>query len=369
MDNSQRQEMVLQLGDRFDLDEHEVRKGGSGKWFVYLKNLAIIYRLDSIAPMGWQTKIMSTTRIDDRVEVVMEMTIGDITRSYDGVAEDNRRKGKDGKPDVLFPLNTAKAATTDAFKRVASMFGIGLYLQACGTIQASNDKDAFRAFAKWYNEVASPAKRPGPPPPKKHNAKGLLGEPEPPPATTSNGRPLKPAWSKVEIETFNNNVGIRFPGSLATRELIKAELKIGHWHELGTVKDAVNVLYTALYDKCAPVLVDRMRYFAKELGLGDDGKMKYQKYLEFCVDEKVGIHHKVRAYDRRGKIKNEWLGEFAYHMLGWENFDDPTTWNMWADIEADLVMHYELNDHGTLIATGIGHNIVDPQAVGDEIPL
>lgn len=151
MDNSQRQEMALLLGDRFDLDEHEVRTGGSGKWFVYIKREAIIYRLDSVAPMDWHTKIVSTVRIDDRVEATMEMTIAGVTRSFNGVAEDNRRKATDGKPEVLFPLMTAKSAATDAFKRVASMFGIGLYLQGCDTIKASNKESALKSFAHWFN--------------------------------------------------------------------------------------------------------------------------------------------------------------------------------------------------------------------------
>ncbi len=144
--------IVEKLNARFELAEHEVRTGGSGKWFVYLKKDAIIRRLDSVVPMGWGTKIISSLRTNDRVEVVMEMTIKDITRSYDGVAEDNRRKAKDGKPEVLFPLNTAKAACTDAFKRVASMFGVGLYLQSCDTIQASNEQAASKVFEQWYNK-------------------------------------------------------------------------------------------------------------------------------------------------------------------------------------------------------------------------
>ena len=143
--------IVEKLNARFELAEHEVRTGGSGKWFVYLKKDAIIRRLDSVVPMGWGSKIISSLRTNDRVEVVMEMTIKDITRSYDGVAEDNRRKGKEGKPDTLFPLNTAKAASTDAFKRVASMFGVGLYLQSCGTIKASSEQAALKAFEQWYN--------------------------------------------------------------------------------------------------------------------------------------------------------------------------------------------------------------------------
>lgn len=151
MDNSQCIEVVEELNRRFELLEHEARSGGRGKWFVFLKKQSIIRRLDNVAPMNWQTKIISSVRVDDRVEVVMEMTIGDITRSYDGVSEDNRSKSKDGKPDVLYPLNTAKAASTDAFKRVASMFGIGLYLQDCPKIQASNESGALAIFTKWYN--------------------------------------------------------------------------------------------------------------------------------------------------------------------------------------------------------------------------
>ena len=92
--------IVEKLNARFELAEHEVRTGGSGKWFVYLKKDAIIRRLDSVVPMGWGTKIISSLRTNDRVEVVMEMTIKDITRSYDGVAEDNRRKGKGDKPEA-----------------------------------------------------------------------------------------------------------------------------------------------------------------------------------------------------------------------------------------------------------------------------
>jgi len=181
-----------------------------------------------------------------------------------------------------------------------------------------------------------------------------------PPKAESNGRAKTLAWSKVDANTFMDTINTLFPGSLAIQAGIKAELKIEKWSELGTVDEAVNVWCTHLYDKCAPVLVKKIRYVADLTG------NRKEKYFEFCVDEKAEIHPVIRAYGRSTTIKSEWLTDYEYTIaLGWDNYDDPETWNQWGDIGVDIVMHYEQNDHGTLIATGIGHNIVDPQLAED----
>lgn len=149
----------------FDLKDHEIREGYSNsaktriRWFVYIRREAIQTRLDMLflgaASYGFCNPMAPYTFGDKHVSCAMYMEIRGIRREFNGSTT-----GKDE--------NGEKGAATDALKRVASLWGMGLYLQSSPDLYTgsyrNNDgidwakKDAMelqakKEFAAWYNET------------------------------------------------------------------------------------------------------------------------------------------------------------------------------------------------------------------------
>lgn len=123
----------------FSIDEHEVREGATNKtsgkitWFTYVRREAIQTRLDALFFGEWELYFLDPhnpyTYHKDHVDCAMGLSIRGIRREYNGSQEGGG-------------LNGAKGAATDAFKRVVSMWGIGLYLQSSPVIRTDGYKDA-----------------------------------------------------------------------------------------------------------------------------------------------------------------------------------------------------------------------------------
>lgn len=119
----------------FSIDEHEIREGSTSKdkkkiqFFTYVRREAIQARLDELFFGEWELYFLDATKpaiyFDKHVDCSMGLSIRGVRREYNG--------SQDGGG-----LNGAKGAATDAFKRVASMWGIGLYLQNSPAIWVEN---------------------------------------------------------------------------------------------------------------------------------------------------------------------------------------------------------------------------------------
>lgn len=119
----------------FTIDEHEIREGSTSKdkkkiqFFTYVRREAIQARLDELFFGEWELYFLDPSKpaiyFDKHVDCSMGISIRGIRREYNG--------SQDGGG-----LNGAKGAATDAFKRVASMWGIGLYLQNSPQIWVEN---------------------------------------------------------------------------------------------------------------------------------------------------------------------------------------------------------------------------------------
>lgn len=122
----------------FTIDEHEIREGATSKdkkkiqWFTYVRREAIIMRLDKLFFGEWESGFINNAAPyqyhSTHVDCAMHITIRNMRREYNGSQDGNG-------------LNGAKGAATDAFKRVASQWGIGLYLQQSPQIWTENYKD------------------------------------------------------------------------------------------------------------------------------------------------------------------------------------------------------------------------------------
>ena len=153
---------MAQLYEPFDLADHEIREGPSTpkkvRWFVYIRREAIQRRLDAVFPLqasiGFSNPLEPYRVGKTGIECAMYIEINGVRREFNGVQE-----GSD--------VNAYKGAATDALKRVASLWGMGLYLQSSPDLMTNKYKDekgnidwtkktnyeieAKRAFASWYN--------------------------------------------------------------------------------------------------------------------------------------------------------------------------------------------------------------------------
>lgn len=161
-------EIINALKSPFGGADHEVRVGIMGrakaKWWVYVKREAIQDRLDSIFGLDWQDEPISVWRNEEKGIVVTGWRIG---IKMDG--EWRWRAHNGSNTDNPIGEHTEKGAATDAFKRAASKWGIGLYLQNAPDIwsdkfdqkdwkaKASAEKEALRQVTDWVNRLGNPS--------------------------------------------------------------------------------------------------------------------------------------------------------------------------------------------------------------------
>lgn len=152
----------------FSLQDHEVRElrttsNGKVQWLAYVRREAIQNRLDDLFWGEWSTEIVEVHRGTTAVNVRMKLTIRGVTRENNG--SQVIRMGRD-KSTPTPDEHTEKGAVTDAFKRVASMWGIGLYLQSSPMIYTNDyrvngrtdwnkfrdaENDALAQLGRWLN--------------------------------------------------------------------------------------------------------------------------------------------------------------------------------------------------------------------------
>jgi len=164
-------EEIEELYKPFPLDAHSVREGNrskSGKiqWFVYLDRAAVQRRLDELFPGEWGLTVVSEQYTDSFATCTLSMTIRGIERTCNG-GQSLKYQSDTMDEDKI------KGAWTEAFRRTASVWGIGLYLYAGDAIwtdgypdkdwdaQRQRQKEAFDKFAKQHAALPG-AKAPNP---------------------------------------------------------------------------------------------------------------------------------------------------------------------------------------------------------------
>lgn len=156
------------------LEDHEARASGKNKdetkqqWLIYVTQEGIIPLLNSIDP-NWTWDVRESSKWDKYAVVTGRLTIKDVFRDGRG---GNSPNSKSASTDE----NTEKGAETDALKRAAVKFGIGLYLRSQPTIWVDitpnkpweDEKTALAKFADWYKrEFGAQNARNGQPPPQR----------------------------------------------------------------------------------------------------------------------------------------------------------------------------------------------------------
>lgn len=173
----------------FPLAAHSLREGFKSKtrirWFVYLDRIAIQRRLDELFPGEWEFFVDEIQRNKDCVNITATLTIRGVSRSFNGGHSGGQKNA---------PENLEKGAMTDTFRRCASLWGLGAYINDGVDIYTSlyednnwNEKterenEAKRKFAAWYNsEFATSTAEPTPTPPTAPETPEAKSEPTPPP--------------------------------------------------------------------------------------------------------------------------------------------------------------------------------------------
>ena len=144
----------------FDPSQIKQRDGNFGKRIDYVEGHAIIQRLNDALDAKWSFSILEhhILKETDEILVLGELKTGDVVKSQFGSSRITRAK-ETGEPISL--ADDYKAAATDALKKAATLFGVGLHLY-------SSEKPS-------VPRSNAPRENPKPPEPQKGNGNGGNG--------------------------------------------------------------------------------------------------------------------------------------------------------------------------------------------------
>ena len=108
----------------------------AGKTFTFIPVSEIVARLNNgLGPENWAFQVMSCERDSDEREYIIAHVQVHATIENKFVSKDafggtaiNRKKSSDGLGPIEALENDYKTAVSDAFKKAASLLGVGLYL-------------------------------------------------------------------------------------------------------------------------------------------------------------------------------------------------------------------------------------------------
>ena len=108
----------------FAPEQVKTRPGQGGKSYTYVEAHSVIARLNEASEFDWSFDVVKHDVLADEVIVLGKLTIDGVTKMAFGGSSVTRDNS--GKEVAL--ADDLKAATSDAIKKTASLFGIGLEL-------------------------------------------------------------------------------------------------------------------------------------------------------------------------------------------------------------------------------------------------
>ena len=115
------------LEQPFTADQIKQREGGSGRAIDYIEGHSVIQRLNDAFESAWSFEIISHEIHQEEVVVIGKLTAGTLAKSQFGSSRITRNR--DTK-DIVSLADDLKAAATDALKKCATLFGVGLHMYA-----------------------------------------------------------------------------------------------------------------------------------------------------------------------------------------------------------------------------------------------
>ncbi len=112
-------ELLEKLGKPFPREAIRQREGGRGKMLDYIETHTVIRRLNTATMGQWSMSVLRTWMEGDVLMAQVELAIPGLgSRQHIGVQKISDRGGED----------LAKGAVSDALKKAATLFGVGLEL-------------------------------------------------------------------------------------------------------------------------------------------------------------------------------------------------------------------------------------------------
>jgi hypothetical protein len=113
------------LNRPFRQDQIKTRRGRSGTSLDYVEGASVIRRLNDAFDHDWSFEVLEHRLTDNEAIVVGRLTALGFSKTQFGCSSIVKSK-KDGSPIQLG--DDLKSAATDAMKKAASLFGVGLHL-------------------------------------------------------------------------------------------------------------------------------------------------------------------------------------------------------------------------------------------------
>jgi len=126
------------LEQPFSADQIKQREGGSGRAIDYIEGHSVIQRLNDAFESAWSFEIISHEIHQEEVVVIGKLTAGDLAKSQFGSSRITRNR--DTK-EIVSLADDLKAAATDALKKCATLFGVGLHMYAAKNGNGNNNAD------------------------------------------------------------------------------------------------------------------------------------------------------------------------------------------------------------------------------------
>jgi len=123
------------LEQPFSADQIKQREGGSGRAIDYIEGHSVIQRLNDAFESAWSFEIISHEIHQEEVVVIGKLTAGSLAKSQFGSSRITRNR--DTK-DIVSLADDLKAAATDALKKCATLFGVGLHMYAAKNSNGHN---------------------------------------------------------------------------------------------------------------------------------------------------------------------------------------------------------------------------------------
>ena len=111
----------------FSPEQIKQRAGSFGKSLAYVEGHAVIQRLNDAFDGQWSFEITSHEVTENEVIILGKLTFGTLVKAQFGSSQVTRVRDTG---EILSLADDLKAAATDALKKAATLFGVGLHLYA-----------------------------------------------------------------------------------------------------------------------------------------------------------------------------------------------------------------------------------------------
>jgi hypothetical protein len=113
----------------FDPAQIRQREGRGGKMLDYVEAHSVISRLNEAFNGAWSFEAVEYKTLEGEIVVKGRLTAQGITKEQFGSSEVHRTRGEDGQRGAPVSIgDDLKAAASDALKKCATLFGVGLHL-------------------------------------------------------------------------------------------------------------------------------------------------------------------------------------------------------------------------------------------------